>query len=244
MKNILIIGATSEIAQQCAKIWNASGNNLFLVARNKKKLKNIKKKLMKKNNIIGIFYSDLSRIDNHSAILDKAEKKMGDIDIVLIAHGTLSNQKKCEYSVKLTLSEIKNNSLSTISLLTHLANRFEINRKGTIAVISSVAADRGRSSNYIYASTKAMIVTFLSGLRQRLYKSKVNVITIKLGLVKTPMTKKLKKNFFWVEPHGVAAKIIKAIHCNKNEVYIPSFWWLIMFVIKMIPNSLFRKINL
>lgn len=244
MKNILIIGATSAIAQECAKIWNASGNNLFLVARNKKKLKNIKKDLIKINDAISIFYSDLSRIDNHSAILNEAEKKMGKIDVALIAHGTLSDQKKCEHSIKLTLSEINNNSLSTISLLTHLANRFEINRKGTIAVISSVAADRGRSSNYIYASAKAMIVTFLSGLRQRLYKSNVNVITIKLGLVKTPMTKKFKKNFFWAEPHGIAVKIVNAIHSSKNEVYIPSFWWLFMFVIKMIPNSLFRKINL
>ena len=244
MKNILIIGATSAIAQQCAKIWNANRNNLFLVARNKKKLKIIKNRLLKKNNKINIFHSDLNRLDNHSIILNSAKKKLGNIDIVLIAHGTLSDQKKCEQNVKLALLEIKNNALSTISLLTHLANHFEINRKGTIAVISSVAADRGRSSNYIYASAKAMIVTFLSGLRQRLYKSNVNVITIKLGLVKTPMTKNFKKNFFWAEPFDVAVKIVKAINNNKNEVYIPSFWWFVMFLVKIIPNSVFRKINL
>ena len=125
--------------------------------------------------------------------MDAAEKDLVNIDLVLIAHGTLLDQKECEVNVELAITEIKNNALSTISLLTHLANRFEHKKKGTIAIISSVAGERGRATNYVYGSSKAMVTTFASGLRQRLDKFNVKVITIKLGLVDTPMTSRFKK---------------------------------------------------
>lgn len=169
---------------------------------------------------------------------------MGGIDIVLISYGTLSSQKVCESSVKETFAEIKTNSLSTISLLTHIANRFEMKKKGTIAVISSVAGDRGRASNYIYGSTKAMITAFTSGLRQRLYKSNVAVVTIKPGFVDTPMTASFKKGLLRAKPADVAAKIVRAIDNRKDEVYVPAFWWAVTAVIKTIPTKIFKSIRL
>jgi short-subunit dehydrogenase len=187
---------------------------------------------------------DLNEIDNHFTMLKKAEVALSNIDTVLIAHGTLSNQKICEQSVVQTIAEIQTNALSIISLLTHIANLFEIKRSGTIAVISSVAGDRGRKSNYVYGSSKAMITSFTSGLRQRLNKANVAVVTIKPGFVNTPMTATFKKGLLWVNPEFVGAKIVKAIDQRKDEVYIPSLWWVIMTIIKIIPENIFKKINI
>ena len=139
------------------------------------------------------------------------------------------------------MAELKTNALSTISLLTHIANRFEAKQAGTIAVISSVAGDRSRASNYVYGSAKAMVTAFTSGLRQRLHKSHVAVVTIKPGFVDTPMTASFKKGLLWAKPDSVAEKIVQAINKRKNEVYVPAFWWAVMLVIKGIPNRIFAK---
>jgi hypothetical protein len=242
---VLVIGATSAIAEYCARIWASRGDALYLVARNEERLKTIAADLKVRGAANAETYcSDLNDIDSHATLLDAAETAMGGIDTVLIAHGTLSNQNKCEQSVDETLTEIKTNSLSTISLLTLIANRFEAKKTGTIAVISSIAGDRGRASNYVYGSAKAMITTFTSGLRQRLYKANVAVVTIKPGFVDTPMTANFKKGFLWAKPNAVAAKIVEAIDRKKNEVYVPAFWWTVMTVINAIPTAVFRRASL
>lgn len=241
MKKILIIGATSGIAEQCARIWAAREDELYLVARNEAHLQTIATDLKVRGaSSVAVSCVDLNDLGRHVELLDSADNAMGGVDIVLIAHGTLSNQKMCERNVEETLSEIKTNALSTISLLTLIANRFEAKQSGTIAVISSVAGDRGRASNYVYGSAKSMITSFTSGLRQRLHKSNVAVVTIKPGFVDTPMTAKFKKGLFWAMPAKVAKKIVKAIDHRKNEVYVPVFWWFIMAIIKIIPTSLFK----
>lgn len=245
MKKILIIGATSAIAEHCARIWATRGDTLFLVARNDERVSSIATDLKVRGAASVVTYAvDLNAIDQHEAILDAAYTAMGGVDTVLIAHGTLSNQKQCEQSVALTLDEITTNALSAISLLTLIANRFEEKKHGTIAVISSVAGDRGRASNYVYGSAKAMITTFTSGLRQRLHKSNVAVVTIKPGFVDTPMTAEFKKGLLWAKPAAVAQKIVLAIDKRKDEVYVPAFWWAVMAVIKNIPVFIFRRIKL
>lgn len=245
MTKILVIGATSAIAEHCARIWAARGDALYLVARNEERLKTIAADLKVRGaKETHSHCIDLNDIGSHAAMLDAAEAAMGGIDTVLIAHGTLSNQKACEQSVEETLAEINTNALSTISLLTHIANRFESKQAGTIAVISSVAGDRGRASNYVYGSAKAMVTAFTSGLRQRLYKSNVAVVTIKPGFVDTSMTASFKKGLLWAKPALVAAKIVRAIDKRKDEVYVPAFWWAVMAVIRVIPQKVFRRISL
>lgn len=245
MKRILIIGATSAIAEQCARIWAAKGDSFHLVARNEQHVQTIAADLKVRGaSEVTTYCADLNDIEKHIALLDMAEEALGSVDIVLIAHGTLSNQKKCELSVDKTLAEIKTNALSTISLLTLIANRFEEKSNGTICVISSVAGDRGRASNYVYGSAKAMVTTFLSGLRQRLNNSNIAVVTIKPGFVDTPMTSAFKKGPLWAKPNAVASKIVKAIDKKRSEIYVPVFWLLIMMVIKLIPSKLFKRISL
>ena len=245
MKRILIIGATSSIAEHCARIWAAEGDVLHLVARNEQHVQLIASDLKVRGaSEITTYCTDLNGMDKHEELLSSAEYALGEVDTVLIAHGTLSNQKSCELSVHETLAEIQTNALSTISLLTLIANRFEARKSGTICVISSVAGDRGRASNYVYGSAKAMVTAFTSGLRQRLYKSNVSVVTIKPGFVDTPMTREFKKGLLWTKPNVVAALIVKAIDKKSAEVYVPSFWFGIMKVISLIPNSIFKVMKL
>lgn len=244
MKKILIIGATSAIAEHCARLWAVRGDALFLVARNQDRLNTIAMDLRVRGaGNVSTYQLDLNEITAQQAMLDAADVALGGVDTVLIAHGTLSNQKACEQSVDETLAEIKTNALSTIALLTIIANRFEAKRNGTIGVISSVAGDRGRASNYVYGSAKAMVTAFTSGLRQRLHKSNVAVVTIKPGFVDTPMTAEFKKGLLWAQPATVATKIVKAMDQGKDEVYVPAFWWGIMAAIKAIPQILFQKLN-
>ena len=241
MKKILILGATSDIAKECANIWKIRGDKLFLVARNIDSLKKIALNLQIDDEFI--LQADLSEVDKHKEIFAKVLSVMGGLDVVLISYGVLSDQKNCEINPQLILKDLNINCISVISFLTIIANFFEIQKSGTIAVITSVAGDRGRSSNYIYGSSKAMISTFMSGLRQRLYRSNVKVIDIKPGLVSTKMTKNFKKNFLWSQPNIIGKKIIRIIDKGKEVAYLPSFWFYIMFIIKIIPLKIFKRIK-
>jgi short-subunit dehydrogenase len=243
VKKILVIGATSAIAEATARIWAQRGDELFLVARNQERLSVIAEDLkVRGSSEVQSYCMDANNFDEHLPMLDKAFGMLGDIDIVLIAHGTLSNQKECEHSVELTMQEIKTNALSVIALLTHLADRFEIQRSGTIAVTSSVAGDRGRASNYVYGSAKAMVTAFTSGLRQRVYKSGVSVVTIKPGFVDTPMTAEFKKGLLWAKPESIAKGIVVACDKKKGEIYVPKFWAVVMVLIKLVPENIFKRI--
>jgi hypothetical protein len=245
MNKILVIGATSAIAEATARLWAQEGQRLYLIARNEERLQAMASDL-KLRGAESVHYGllDVNDFDRHEAALDVAIQSLEGIDIVLIAHGTLGNQKACEKDFSLTLKELNTNAISVISFLTHLANRLEAQRHGTIAVISSVAGDRGRQSNYVYGTAKGALTIFLQGLRQRLYKSGVHVLTVKPGFVDTPMTKDFKKGLLWARPEQLARIINLSIKKQKNEVYVPWFWRVIMGVITTIPSFIFNKIKL
>jgi len=242
MKNVLIIGATSAIAEQCARLWADRGDAIFLVARDGGRLDTIKGDLkIRGASRVGSFQMDVNNFEIHEEMFAAAENSLGAVDIVLIAHGTLSDQEQCQRDVALTLSEISTNALSVVALLTMISSRFEVRHNGTIAVISSVAGDRGRASNYVYGSAKALVSAFSSGLRQRLHGSGVNIVTVKPGFVDTPMTAEFKKGFLWANSSFVAMKIISAIDSRKGVVYVPSFWGALLFIIKIIPEVVFVR---
>src|SRR5690606_24268245 len=166
------------------------------------------------------------------------------IDVVLVAHGTLTDQERAQKDVGYALQEVSVNGVSVLSLLTALAPVLEAQGHGTLAVISSVAGDRGRQSNYVYGSAKAMVTAFLPGLRQRLAKQGVNVLTIKPGFVSTPMTAHLPQGPLWGKPEAVARDISRAIDRGRGQIYTPGFWRLIMFIITHIPEFVFVKLKL
>lgn len=245
MKNILIIGATSAIAQEFARVALRKGDRLFLVARNSKKLQTITQDFQIRHSTkVGSLVADLNDFSRHETIVATAIKEMGGVDIVLVAHGALGDQRAAEKDFALAEQEFKTNFLSVISLLTPVAAYFEKQRSGIIAVISSVAGDRGRQSNFIYGSAKGGLSIYLAGLRNRLFASGVKVLTIKPGFVDTPMTAHLKKGLLFASAHKVATGIYRAIERGKDVVYLPGFWFWIMLVIRLVPERIFKRLKL
>jgi len=243
---IMIVGATSAIAQSVARIYAESGARFFLVARDASRLDAVADDLRVRGAMsVECLAADLSDHDRHPEIIAAAFDAYSGLDTVLIAHGVLPDQPHCQESVQSTLDSLNINFLSVVSLLTPIANRFEENKRGTIAVISSVAGDRGRQSNYIYGAAKSGLDTFLQGLRNRLSKSDVHVVTIKPGFVDTPMTAHIpERGILWAQPEDVAKGIIQAIDKQKDVVYLPRFWSLIMLIIRSIPERIFKKLSL
>jgi decaprenylphospho-beta-D-erythro-pentofuranosid-2-ulose 2-reductase len=243
MKNVLIVGATSAIALACARRWAAQGARLFLAGRHAARLDQLAQDLRVRGaRETFTFALDLTARDAHPAMLAACRAALGQIDIVLIAHGTLSDQAECERDVEAAMRELSTNALSTIALLTLLANVFEAQRSGTIAVISSVAGERGRASNYVYGAAKAAVTTFCEGLRARLFKSGVRVLTIKPGFVDTPMTAGLAlPGPLVASPERVAADIVRAIARGRDSLYTPWFWAGIMLVIRALPGFVFKR---
>lgn len=242
---LMIVGTTSAIAYETAKCFAAGGAEFFLVGRSADKLAVVQHDLEVRGAARVVTYTlDLNQLDQHETMIFAAYEALGGLDAALIAHGTLTDQAKAQASVEETLREFQTNVLSYISLLTLLATRFEQQRRGCIAAISSVAGDRGRGSNYIYGAAKGAVSLFTSGLRARLSKAGVSVVTIKPGFVDTPMTAHLKKNPLYARPDKVGRRIYTAMLKGENVVYVPWFWRYIMLVICHIPERLFKKLSL
>lgn len=245
MKKILIIGATSAIAEATARLWAIQGHRLYLLGRNAERLQAIGADLKVRGaESVQQALLDVNDFEQHATLLDTAVTALDGLDIVLLAHGTLGDQMACERDFATTLLELNTNAISVISLLTILANRFETQKHGAIVVISSVAGDRGRQSNYVYGAAKGMVTLFMQGLRNRLHKSGVQVLTVKPGFVDTPMTAEFKKGPLWVAPETIAHSILRAIQKRRNVIYTPWFWLPIMLVIRAIPERIFMKLKL
>lgn len=243
MQRILIIGATSAIAEAAARSYARRAAALMLVGRNLVRLQSIADDLSTRGaHAVHVHAMDVNDTAAHAGMLDAAVQALGGIDVVLVAHGTLPDQAACNDSVELSLREFATNGTSTIALCALLAQKLE--RGATLAVISSVAGDRGRASNYLYGSAKAAVSAYLSGMRQRLRPQGINVLTIKPGFVDTPMTAGFKKGALWANPDGIAKGIVGAIDRRRAVAYLPGFWWAIMQVIKLIPEPVFVRIKL
>ena len=242
MQRILIIGATSAIAEATARRYAARGAALHLVGRQAARLEAIAADLATRGAKASTGVLDVNDLAAHAAALDAAWSALGGVDAVLVAHGTLPDQAACDASVEVAMREFGTNGTSTIALCVALAQRLQAG--ATLAVISSVAGDRGRASNHLYGSAKAAVSAFLSGLGQRLRPAGINVLTIKPGFVDTPMTAAFKKGALWAKPDQVAAGIVRAIDRRHAVAYLPWFWWGIMQVIKAIPEPVFRRIRL
>lgn len=245
LKNCIIFGATSAIAQSVATLHARMGYQLALVGRNQERLEQIKAHLLTQGaKKVSVHIQDLNHFDQHESLLNNILLEIGQYDRVLIAQGTLPDQTTIAQTYKQTEQTIRENALSTISLATSIANTMEQAKAGTIAIISSVAGDRGRQSNYIYGACKAMVTTFAAGLRNRLTPSNVHVLTIKPGFVDTPMTAHLPKGALWAQPEDVAKDIMKGMDKKRNTIYTPWFWRYIMLIIMHVPEFIFKKLKL
>lgn len=245
MKNVIIIGATSAIAEAVGKLYALEKANLYLIARNTTKLRSIEQDLIVRGaNAVHTASFNACEFDSHDLLIQQAFKTLKKVDVLLIAHGSLPDQQQCQEDSVKAIEELNINGLSVVSLLTHTATRMEQQKSGNITVITSVAGDRGRQSNYVYGAAKSLVSTFLQGLAQRLHKSDVHVLDIKPGFVDTPMTANFDKGPLWAEPEKIAFIIKKRIDNKSYFSYAPSFWFVIMTIIKNIPKRVFNKISL
>lgn len=242
---MLIVGATSAIAHETAKLFAKDGADLFLVARSPEKLITVQGDLLVRGAKRAEIYAlDLRELDKHQQMIESAIEALGELDMVLIAHGTLGDQRLSQESVEKALEEFTTNFTSVLSLLTILANYFEPRKHGCIAVISSVAGDRGRKSNYVYGASKGALTVFLQGLRGRLASSGVQVVTIKPGFVDTPMTAALRKGLLFASPRAVGKGIYDAMRKGKDVVYLPWFWRPILLIVRSIPERVFKRLSI
>jgi decaprenylphospho-beta-D-erythro-pentofuranosid-2-ulose 2-reductase len=245
MRRILIVGAYSAIAQATAREFARRGDALYLVGRDREKLQSLANDLRVRGaSSIEIGTLDVREYAKFGAVLDDAERALGGLDTALIAQGVLPDQASCERSSAALIDQFEINGLSVLVMCTELASRFEAKRRGMIAVISSVAGDRGRRSNFAYGSAKAAVTAFTSGLRQRLRKSGVRVLTIKPGFVDTPMTVSFRKGVLWAKPAAVGRSIARAMIRESSVVYLPWFWRPIMAIVRSIPEFVFQRLEM
>jgi short-subunit dehydrogenase len=246
-EKVLIFGATSAIAREVAGIYARSGASLALVARNPDRLREVAASLRQNGAALVVeTVMDAGDSVRLAALPAQAEVALGGLDTALVAHGVAHEQVSCEQDIKLLSEVIRTNFESTAALLLALAGHFENRKAGTIAVISSVSGDRGRRRQYAYAASKAAITVFTQGLRQRLHPAGVSVVTIKLGLVDTPMTAHLQNRdprLLFTNPAAAANSIHRAIQSKANEIYLPWYWGWIMAGIKLIPEAVFKRLS-
>lgn len=246
MKRILVVGATSAMAEAVTRLYATRGANLFLVARNEERLAAIAEDLrIRGGGEVHTHVWDAADTAAVPALLDEAHARLESLDLALIAYGDLPDQKECEQSVTAARRALHTNLNSVVELLTPLANLFEAQGRGTIAVLSSVAGDRGRQSNYVYGAAKAGLSAFLQGLRNRLFRSGVAVVTVKPGFVDTPMTAHFEnKGALWATPERAGRAIRRAIDRRKSVAYVPWFWRPIMACIRSVPEVVFKRMRL
>ena len=239
------MGATSALAVATARLLAMEGASFCLVARDAAKLEEVALDLKVRGATeVKLIVADMSSVQDAGGLLEKVRSVMAGIDLTLIAHGVLGDKAILRQDPHVVAHTIFVNFTSIAMFLTSLANHLEESRRGTLVVISSVAGDRGRQGNYVYGASKAALDAYLSGLRARLFPAGVQVLTIKPGFVASPMTAHLRQNFLYSSPEQVARGMLKAINLRRDVVYLPFFWGPIMWVIRSIPEIIFKRLKL
>lgn len=245
MRKIIVLGATSTIALEVQRQLARRGCELLLVARSPRRLTELQADLLVRGAPTVLTYSaDLSSVAEQDGVFEFATRRLPDFDTVLLAYGSMHEQRIAATSVPILLEELQVNFVSAAALLTLFAADLERRRMGCIAAISSVAGDRGRRSNYPYGSAKGALALFLQGLRSRLYPAGVRVVTIKPGPVRTPMTDHLPNALPLADPQTVARDIVHALEGHSPDIlYTPGVWRYIMAVIELLPESILKRLS-
>lgn len=247
-RRILVLGATSGIAEASVRIWASRGDDLFLVGRNPERLAAVAADARVRGaGFVDTAVTDLNQTGQHPELLAHAINALGGLDIAYLAMGVLGEQSLAERNFADAAAILHTNFVAPVSLLTWLANYCAQRHAGTLAVLSSVAGERGRKSNYVYGSSKAGLTAFVDGLRNRIDRQGVRVLTIKPGPVKTSMTEGMKGQRKFADVNKVAATIVGAIDRGRkgpDVLYVPGMWRLIMGVIRAIPESRFKQMDL
>jgi short-subunit dehydrogenase len=237
---VAIFGATSAIAQSIARRYARQGARLALIGRNQEKLEALARELGPA--ALFVRTQDFAQTEQAEAGVRAAFDALGGVDIALVAHGLLGDQLRSERELAEALEIEHVNYTSVVALLIPIANRLAAQQRGQIAVLSTVAAERGRPRNYTYAAAKAALNVYLQGLRSRLYRERVTVHTLKLGPTDTPMSADHEKNALFARPDDVAEGVVRALARGYREAYVPRFWRPLMFVVRNLPEPIFQRV--
>ena len=241
--NVVVVGATSAVAQAAIRIWAQRGMELTLIARNADELdRTAADARVRGAPTVTAVIGDLT----DTAFISETVRVMNVPRVALVAYGSLTDSARADTDAAYLVSELTANFISAALWAQSLAERMAADSAngGTIAVISSVAGDRGRGSNHAYGAAKAGLTAFCSGLRARMAARRVHVVTVKPGFIDSPMTAHIaKKGALWASPEAVAKGIVTAIDKKRDVVYLPGFWRLIMLIIAHVPEGIFKRLK-
>ena len=241
--NVVIVGATSAVAQAAIRIWAQRGMALTLIARNAGELERIAADARVRGApVVAAVVGDLT----NTTFITETVRMMNVPRVALVAYGSLTDSARADSDAQYLVSELSANFTSAALWAQSLAERMAADSAngGTIAVISSVAGDRGRGSNHAYGAAKAGLTAFCSGLRARMKARRVHVVTIKPGFIDSPMTAHIaRKGALWATPETIATGIINGIDKKRDVVYLPGFWRLIMLIIMHVPEGIFKRLK-
>ena len=239
----LILGARSNIAMAVAHRFAKAGYNIQLAARNSDSLEADKSDIGLRYQVaVTVHELDALEITSHQAFVDG----LPELPVVAIcAVGYMGEQSKNERDVQAAAQVMRSNYEGPTSILAVFANLFEQRGSGTLVGISSVAGERGRATNYVYGSAKAGFTAFLSGLRNRLAKKGVHVVTVLPGFVATKMTDGMDLPAkLTAQPEQVADAVLDAVLKRRNVIYVKRIWQLIMMIIRYIPEKVFKRMKI
>lgn len=245
MKHIVIVGATSAMAEHCARIWAEREDCLFsLIARDQEKCTRIQKDLETRNPntrcvLYQVNFTDPTAI---SELITRVSEIP--VDIALIAHGTLPDQQACEEDLSLCEHTLTINGTSPVMFAEAFAKQMAPLDHGHIALIGSVAGDRGRQSNYVYGAAKGLVSRYAEGLQHRFARTGVKITLVKPGPTKTPMTASLRSNATFANVEAVSKGIIESIEKEKSIAYAPKKWRIIMLIIRLLPAYIFNRLKI
>lgn len=246
-RRIVIVGASSSIAEHCARRWvQAAPVDLTLLGRDAARLERIAADLRVRSpqSMLRVLVADFLDAASIEATV-AAIVAEGPVDIVLIAHGSLPEQQQCQQELRRCREALEINAISPVLFAEAFAAHLTRANRGTLALIGSVAGDRGRRSNYVYGSAKGMVTRYAQGLRHRFAGSGVKIVLIKPGPTDTPMTAALKaRGAKLAAVEDVAGDIVAAVERGQAVAYAPGKWQLIMLVIRHLPAFVFNKLNI
>lgn len=242
---VLILGATSRIAQQVGHRYAEEGHAVYVTARSAADAEVIAADIAIRHEVpTGFGTFDALDMLSHRRFIAEVEEALGPIEVALVAFGEMGDQEESQLDFAKARRVIDINFTGAASICEAVAERMEERARGAIIGLSSVAGDRGRQSNYIYGSAKGAFTLYLSGLRNRLSKSSVHVLTVRLGFVDTRMTYGMKTGIPIADPADISRRIRRHQQRGSDSVYLPSFWWLIMTIICLIPERIFKRLSL
>lgn len=244
-KRIVIIGATSAIAEHCARLWVRDGAvELVLVGRDQVRTERIAADLRVRNAQARVQVVTSGFLDAGEIETTVHTVWAGGVDLVLVAHGVLPDQAACQQDLGACRAALDVNAISPVLFAEAFARRMATRKQGTLAVIGSVAGDRGRKSNYVYGAAKGLVDRYLQGLRHRFAGTGVKIVVIKPGPTDTPMTAHLKGSTKLASVESVARDIVEGLARGKEVIYAPGKWQLIMLIIRHLPGFVFNKMNI